>query len=312
LQAAQEEYLFDLALANERTEQERIKAEEQLKHEQAVAEEKNNSGLVLATTKAKQEREKAAIKRRNGILMIGAGMLFFVLVFVFIYLRQRTLRQRAFEKAEAVHKMAELELQSLRAQLNPHFMFNSLNAIQELILMEDNERSHTYLSRFSKLIRLLLDNASQPFIPLKKEIDFLELYLSLEKLRIPDLEYSIETEPGIDTNRTTIPNMMMQPYIENAIWHGLSPKQGEKKLAIKISRNNGSIQYEIEDNGIGMNEEVQKKVFEMFYRGDERSQGTGLGLYIVKSTVEKLQGTIELKSEKNKGSLFTLYLPSLS
>ena len=94
-------------------------------------------------------------------------------------------------------QMAELELQSLRAQLNPHFMFNALNAIQELILKEDFENSHTYLARFAKLLRMLLENSEKPFTSLQKEIDFLELYLSLEKLRLPDLQSAITTDPSI-------------------------------------------------------------------------------------------------------------------
>ena len=142
----------------------------QLKKEEALAEEKYKSGQVLAATKAGQEKEKAVIKRRNELLLMGTALLLLAVVFIFLYQRQRIQKQQVIERAEAVHKMAELELQSLRAQLNPHFMFNSLNAIQELILLEDNERSHAYLSRFSTLIRILLDNASLPFIPLKKEI----------------------------------------------------------------------------------------------------------------------------------------------
>jgi LytS/YehU family sensor histidine kinase/tetratricopeptide (TPR) repeat protein len=273
LLAAKEKYQFELALADERTEQEKIRAEEQLKKEQALAEEKYKSSQVLVAAKTEQEKEKEEIKSRNEMLLMGAGMLLFALVFVFLYLRQRSLKLRAIERADTVHRMAELELQSLRAQLNPHFMFNSLNAIQELILMEDNERSHVYLSRFSKLIRMLLDNASQPFIPLRKEIEFLELYLSLENLRIPDLQYTIEIDPGIDTIHTLVPNMMLQPYIENAIWHGLSPKTSDKKLAFRIHRQNGAIDYEIEDNGIGRKKAAELK---SLYRKEHKSKGMEL------------------------------------
>lgn len=312
LQAAQEEYLFDLALANERTEQEKIKAEEQLKKEQALAEEKYKSGLVLEATKAEKEKEKATIKRRNELLLAGAGMLLVSLVFIFLYQRQRTLKQRAIERADAVHRMAELELQSLRAQLNPHFMFNSLNAIQELILMEDNERSHTYLSRFSKLIRMLLDNASQPFIPLRKEIEFLELYLSLEKLRIPDLQYKIEIDPGVDPNNTSVPNMMLQPYIENAIWHGLSPKTSDKKLALHIFRQNGTVQYEVEDNGVGRKKAAE---FKSLYRKEHKSKGMELLSKRFKLLSEQFGSeisttVIDLQSNENSnGTRVTIHVP---
>ena len=173
----------------------------------------------------------------------------------------------------AEKQMAELQLQSLRAQLNPHFMFNSLNAIQELIVMEENEKSQSYLERFAQLLRQLLDNANQPFIPLRKEINFLELYLSLESLRLPDLKYTIKMDPQLNAENILIPNMMLQPYIENALWHGLQHKQGEKKLELHISKQNGSLQYKIMDNGVG-----RKKAEELksLYRKEHRSKGMEL------------------------------------
>jgi tetratricopeptide (TPR) repeat protein len=223
-----------------------------------IAEQKFNADKLRKEEKDRSDKEKFEAKRKTELLILSSAILVIVLVFSFLYLRQRTLKQRAVERADAVHKMAELELQSLRAQLNPHFMFNSLNAIQELILMEDNERSHEYLSTFAGLLRKLLDNANKPFVLLNNEIEFLRQYLSLEKLRIPDMKYTIEIDPQIDMEKIKVPNMMLQPYIENAIWHGLSPKQGNKKLEIRIVKQNGSLQYEIEDNGIG-----RKKAEEM-------------------------------------------------
>jgi sensor histidine kinase YesM len=166
-----------------------------------------------------------------------------------------------------------LEMQSLRSQLNPHFMFNSLNAIQELILMEENEKSHSYLARFSKLLRMLLENTEKLFIPLQRELDFLQLYLSLEQLRIPELEFSLTVDPAIDTEQTVIPNMILQPYIENAIWHGLSHKPTDKKLQIRITKTNGAIQYEIEDNGVGRKKSAELK---SLFRKEHKSKGMEL------------------------------------
>lgn len=156
-------------------------------------------------------------------------------------------------------QMAELELQSLRAQLNPHFMFNSLNAIQELILKEDFENSHTYLARFAKLLRMLLENTEKPFTPLQKEIDFLELYLSLEKLRLPNLQFSITTDPSINKEETLIPNMILQPYIENALWHGLPHKTGDRILELNIHKQNGAVAYDVKDNGVGRKKSAELK-----------------------------------------------------
>jgi LytS/YehU family sensor histidine kinase len=169
--------------------------------------------------------------------------------------------------------MAELELQSLRAQLNPHFMFNCLTAIQELILKEDFENSQTYLARFAKLLRMLVENTETPFTPLQKEIDLLELYLSLEKLRLPDLRFSITADPSINKDKTLIPNMILQPYIENALWHGLSPKTGDKKLEVNIQKQNGNVIYNVKDNGVGRKRSSELK---SLYRRGHKSKGVEL------------------------------------
>ena len=101
------------------------------------------------------------------------------------------------------------------------------------------------------MLRVLLDNATQPFVSLKQEMEFLELYLSLENLRIPNLQVSIDKDPALNMEQRMVPNMMLQPYIENAIWHGLSGKRGERKIRIRIYENANATEFEIEDNGIG-------------------------------------------------------------
>ncbi|HET9826748.1 MAG TPA: histidine kinase [Chitinophagaceae bacterium] len=170
-------------------------------------------------------------------------------------------------------QMAELELQSLRAQLNPHFMFNALNAIQELILKEDFENSHTYLARFAKLLRMVLESTEKPFAPLQKEIDFLELYISLAKLRLPNLQFSVTSDPCINKENTLIPNMILQPYIENALWHGLSHKSSDRRLEVNIRKQNGTVIYDVNDNGVGRKKSAELK---SLYRKEHKSKGTEL------------------------------------
>lgn len=170
-------------------------------------------------------------------------------------------------------QMAELELQSLRARLNPHFMFNSLNAIQELILKEDFENAHTYLAKFAKLLRMLLENSEIPFTPLQKEIDFVELYLSLERLRLPDLHFSITTDPFINIEETLIPTMILQPYVENALWHGLSHKTSNRNLELNIKRKDGIVIYDVKDNGVGRKRAAELK---SLYRKKHKSKGMEL------------------------------------
>ncbi|HEY0679518.1 MAG TPA: tetratricopeptide repeat protein [Chitinophagaceae bacterium] len=261
---------YNFALASEKSEQERKLAEQRFEsekklasenalHQRTIAEQKATQEKKEAAAKVALEKERAERKRKNELLLTGFGAFLIVTLFTMLFVRQRSQKKRAIEKAQTLHKMAELELQSLRAQLNPHFMFNSLNAIQDLIVNGDNERSHLYLSRFAKLLRMLLDNANRPFVSVKQELEFLELYLSLENLRIPDLRFSIEKDPGINTEERMIPNMMLQPYIENAIWHGLSHKKGNRNLQVRIHENGMFTEFEIEDNGIGRKRSTELK-----------------------------------------------------
>jgi LytS/YehU family sensor histidine kinase len=120
---------------------------------------------------------------------------------------------------------------------------------------------------------MLLDNANQAFITIKQELELIELYLSLENLRIPNLQYSIERDLKLNTEERMIPNMMLQPYIENAIWHGLSNKKGEKKLQVRIHENTTAIEFEIEDNGIGRKKAAEIKAQ---YRQGHHSKGMEL------------------------------------
>lgn len=263
----------DALLANQKLEQEQLLTAQKLAQQKQTAERNAAFEKSLAAEKAKQEKIRAEKQQTNNLLLMGLAIVIVTSVFLFFYLRQRNQKIRAVEKAEAIHKMAELEMQSLRSQLNPHFMFNSLNSIQELILLEENDKSHIYLSRFSKLLRMLLENAEKPFIPLQKEIDFLQLYLDIENLRVPDLQYSISTDPALNTEQILIPNLILQPYIENAIWHGLAHKVNDKQLKIRIYSENGTVNYEIEDNGVGRKKSLELK---SLFRKNHVSKGMEL------------------------------------
>jgi len=150
-------------------------------------------------------------------------------------------------------------LTALRAQMNPHFIFNALNSIQDFIIQEDKRSANRYLSRFSKLMRNVLDASDKDNISLKKEIEYLELYLSLEALRIDDdFEYKFDIDDSVNVNNNLIPSMLLQPYVENALKHGLMHRDGKKELTIRFSKNcpikgllENHLFCEIEDNGIG-------------------------------------------------------------
>ncbi|HSN62039.1 MAG TPA: histidine kinase, partial [Ferruginibacter sp.] len=145
------------------------------------------------------------------------------------------------------------QLTALRAQMNPHFIFNALNSIQQYILTGDVDQANKYLSKFSRLQREVLNHCDQNFITLEKEIEMLQLYLQLEQLRFNEnFEYQISCADEIDCCEIKIPPMILQPFIENAIWHGLMPKDGHKKVNIRFSLlSESELLCVIQDNGIG-------------------------------------------------------------
>jgi len=151
-------------------------------------------------------------------------------------LNVRNIRRELTMKSEFNKKMAEAELQALRAQMNPHFMFNSLNSIKHYILVNEPLKASEYLTSFATLIRSTLHNSTEKLIPLSKEIETLLLYIELEQLRFKDkFNFQCSIEPGIDTENTMLPPLILQPYVENAIWHGLMHKKDKGTLAINIT-----------------------------------------------------------------------------
>jgi LytS/YehU family sensor histidine kinase len=166
------------------------------------------------------------------------------------------------ERLKSVYKkqVSDLEMKALRAQMNPHFIFNSLNSIQKFIFEKDEYSASQYLTKFSRLIRLILDHSDQDFITLESEKDLLRLYLEMESLRFADsFEYEIIIDNSISLD-TKIPSMIIQPHIENAIWHGLlhlpkdktDPDYRKGKLLIELTKSsNKEIIISVQDNGVG-------------------------------------------------------------
>jgi len=162
------------------------------------------------------------------------------------------LQQKHIEIYSMNDQLSKAKLDSLRSQMNPHFIFNSLNAIQECILTNKVDAAYKYLSKFSRLQRMVLNNSEKEIIPLSSEIEMLELYLSLESLRFSEsFSYSINTDKITDIDDVMIPSLITQPLIENAIWHGLRSKEGEKILSVVYEEKEGLICITIDDNGIG-------------------------------------------------------------
>jgi sensor histidine kinase YesM len=150
-------------------------------------------------------------------------------------------------------ELAELKVTLLRTQMNPHFIFNSLNSIKLYIINNEKENAVYYLNKFSKLIRKILASTREKEISLAEELETMELYMNIENIRFENkIDYRVAIDDSISTVDVKLPCMILQPIIENSIWHGLSLKKGPKKIDIKVNkRNDSSIIIAIEDNGIG-------------------------------------------------------------
>lgn len=177
-----------------------------------------------------------------------------------IVIYSRIIKSKAEKKARVDFLLAESRLIALRAQMNPHFIFNVINSIQYFVLRNDKDKAYDYLSRFSRLIRLVLDSSKYIKIPLSKEMEILKYYTELEKLRFGnELSIQISVETSTNADELMIPNMLLQPYLENAIIHGLMPKKINCRLNILIQEKEGSLYVTIEDNGIGRKRSAENK-----------------------------------------------------
>jgi ligand-binding sensor domain-containing protein len=178
-------------------------------------------------------------------------VVFIVAAVIYLFVRKRIVGIR--RDAELKQKIAESEMMALRAQMNPHFIFNSLNSIDNLIQSEQKEKATVYLSKFAKLLRAILENSKQEVIPCWKDLETLQLYLELEKLRWDKIFTSeIAIDEKIFQGDYKVPPMVIQPFVENAIHHGLLNKtDSNRKLFISVAPENGHINYIIEDNGVG-------------------------------------------------------------
>jgi sensor histidine kinase YesM len=169
--------------------------------------------------------------------------------------------ERTIESQRVGQQFLELRMQALRSQMNPHFLFNSLNAIQECIITNQTDAAVSYLAKFSKLMRVILTNSEKKEIPLSSELETLRLYLDIEGLRFSQsFHYEINLKTNIIPDLINIPPMLIQPYVENAIWHGLLNKQGEGILKIDLSNDDDYLQIIVEDNGLGRSEESKKSL----------------------------------------------------
>lgn len=181
------------------------------------------------------------------------GLSIFIIIYGLYNSRVKYIRQQEKEKTESNKRISESELKALRAQMNPHFMFNAINSIQNFVLKNDSRSAQKYLTKFARLIRSVLENTKHERVWLSKEVEALELYIELEALRASfSFDYEVIIDDSLNAANLFIPPMIIQPYIENAILHGLVPLTGRKgKLVVKFSQEGSVLKCVVDDNGIG-------------------------------------------------------------
>lgn len=216
-----------------------------------------------------------------------------------------------YKNAQASKRANQLlALKSLRGQMNPHFIFNALNSVNQFISQNDERSANKYLSEFSKLMRLVLENSQEDFIPLQKEEEIISLYVKLEHYRFRDkFDYTITIDEELNKETIQLPPMLIQPYIENAVWHGLRYKEDKGKLALSFERHNGSMKVIIADDGIGRKKSAQLKT-------DNQKKHNSTGLKNIEerlqilNTVYKTNYTVTIEDlEADSGTRVIISIP---
>ena len=219
----------------------------------------------------KEKQLKDELIRKKNIFnygLIGALILLCGLVF-FIF--------KTLKKVQIKNK--KIALQSLRREMNPHFIFNSLNSVNQFIATNNELEANQYLTKFSKLMRGVMENSTEDFIPFSQELDLLENYLALEKTRFADkFDYEISIDENLNTQNLQLPGMLIQPFLENAIWHGLRYRSEKGFLKLNFMKENQLFKINIEDNGIGIEESKKQKT-----QHQKNREGRGM-----KNTLERI------------------------
>lgn len=195
-------------------------------------------------TRQKQIATEQQLNKNRALISYLACLICFIVLLTAIAFQRVKIRNQ-----QNTNKLTQ---QNLRSQINPHFIFNVLNSIQYYIMRNDKDTSSNYLNKFARLLRVTLDNSQSNLVPINDEIESLKLYLELEAMRLEnELEFNIELDNDIDAYMFKIPTLLLQPFVENSIIHGIQNKQGKGVVRIQLQLKNDTIHCLIEDNGIG-------------------------------------------------------------
>lgn len=236
------------------------------------------NSLLQATVETQKIEAQQANARKNVFLL---GFIFTIivlgtlLVFLYFYFRQK--------RAIAANRNNELKQQLLLTQMNPHFIFNSVDTIQNLIYEDRNDEAVDYLSKFSQLTLQILENSSLQYISLREEINMTVNYLVIQQLLYNNFDYEVVAEDGINTETTYIPPMLTQPFIENAVKHGIAGKKSDGQIQVRFYKKRNKLYFEVIDNGKGLT-------------GKTREGHQSMATKITSERLNAMEGTIEIAS----------------
>lgn len=224
-----------------------------LSKDKSLVDEKILEDTEQRITQLEKEKElKDELIRKKNVFNYGliAALVILTGLMIFIF--------RTLKKVQVKNK--KIALQSLRREMNPHFIFNSLNSVNHFIAMNNELEANQYLTKFSKLMRGVMENSTEDFIPFQQELDLLQNYLTLEKTRFSDkFDYEIDVDESLNTHSLKVPGMLIQPFLENAVWHGLRYRSTKGFLTLRFEKENQYLKIKIEDNGIGIEESKKQK-----------------------------------------------------
>ncbi len=250
-------------------------------------------------------------------LYVGA----FIQAMVFAFIIGLSVKRIELQNKSAEIKLAfkykeleELKMTALQSQMNPHFLFNSLNSINNFVLKNEVEKASDYITKFSRLIRVILKSSTSLTVPFSEELGILSLYVKLEQMRINGgFEYIVKIDKDIRLEDIKVPPLFLQPFIENSIWHGLTHVEGEKRISLTITQKGDSILCEITDNGIGINkarEQSHKKIDRRKFFGTQATENR-IQLLYKKSNVDIKVIDISNKNTKETGTKVRITFPHI-
>lgn len=254
---------------------------------------------IAQLEKEKQLKDELIRKKNvfNYSLIFALIVLIGLIIFIF----------RTLKKVQIKNK--KIALQSLRREMNPHFIFNSLNSVNHFIATNNELEANQYLTKFSKLMRGVMENSTEDFIPFQQELDLLQNYLALEKTRFADkFDYEIHVDESLNTQSLKVPGMLVQPFLENAIWHGLRYRTTKGFLNLSFEKENEQLKITVEDNGIGIEESKKQKTEHQKARKGRGMKNTLERIDLLNDLYKKEISCMVKDKENNSGVLVILKL----